>query len=414
MTNSWISPMPLEMAPLDSSVPGLVGDICAQARRACLLAFPDGVRSIVLTGSLARNEGTFVSAADGSELIGDAEFVVVLRDEVYLPSPAVVADLCRRVESALLPAGLKARVSAAVVHDRFLRRMTPHMFAFELRACGVVIWGEPRILELVPRFAASAISLEDAWWTLCNRSIEALEAIALADTAQPMVPRDVFYRVVKLYLDMATSLLLFVGGYEPGYARRSQRLSSFAAQDAGTADIPLPLRDLSRHVAACTNWKLAPDQAFECGASWDWCMLGLEYAARLWRWELLQLTGASHTNSNEQLMANWMRRQPLARRLRGWLYVWRECGWLHSLPHWLHWARLARRGSPRYWIYAVLGDLLPQAAGGVGASDALLQRRSESLPLVTRHAPQDGAPRWRRLAEDVAADYHRFLEHTRA
>jgi hypothetical protein len=404
--------MPPEMPPLDSSVEGLVGDICEQARRACLQAFAHGVRSIVLTGSLARNEGTFVSAAGGSELIGDAEFVVVLRDQVPLPSPAVVADLCRRVESALLQAGLKARISAAVVHNRFLRRMTPHMFAFELRTCGVVIWGEPRILELVPSFAASEISLEDAWWTLCNRSIEALEAVAVADTGQPMVPRDVFYRVVKLYLDMATSLLLFIGGYEPGYARRSQRLSSLAAQGAGTADIPLPLPEFSREVAACTNWKLAPDESFESSATWGWCMSALAFAARLWRWELLQLTGASGTTSSEQLMANWMRRQPLARRLRGWLYVWRECGWLH--PHWLHWARLARKGSPRYWIYAVLGDLLPQAVGGVGASDALLHRWWESLPLAGQLAPQDGAPCWRRLAKDVAADYHTFLEHTRA
>jgi hypothetical protein len=406
--------MPPEMAPLDSSVAGLVGDICEQARRACLQAFAHGVRSIILIGSLARNEGTFVSAAGGSELIGDAEFVVVLRDEVRLPSGVFIADLCRRVESALLQAGLKARISAAVVHDRFLRRMTPHMFAFELRTCGVVIWGEPRVLELVPRFAASEISLEDAWWTLCNRSIEALEAIAVADTDQPRVPRDVFYRVVKLYLDMATSLLLFIGGYEPGYARRSQRLSSLAAQGAGTADIPLPLPEFSREVAACTNWKLAPDESFERSATWGWCMSALAYAARLWRWELLQLTGASDTNSSEQLMANWMRRQPLARRLRGWLYVWRECGWLHSLPHWLHWARLARRGSPRYWIYAALGDLLPQAVGGAGAADARLQRWWESLPLATGLPAQPDGPSWLHVAKDIGRNYHVFLEHTRS
>jgi len=379
-----------------------------------LQTFPDGLRSIVLTGSLARREGTFVWAAGGWELIGDAEFVVVLRNEVPVPSGAVVADLCRRVESTLLETGLIARISLSVVHDAFLRRMTPQMFAFELRICGVVIWGEPRILELVPRFSASEISLEDAWRTLCNRSIEALEAIAVADTDQSIVPRDVFYRVVKLYLDLTTSLLLFIGGYEPGYARRSQRLSSIAAQGAGTVDIPIPLSEFSREVTACTNWKLAPDESFARSATWGWCMSGLEYAARLWRWELLQLTEASETDSNEQLMAKWMRRQPLARRLRGWLYVWRECGWFSSASHWPHWARLAFRGSPRYWIYAVLGDLLRQAAGGVRASDAPLQRSWEPLPLFRCLTAQDGAQGWRHLAKDIAANYHRFLEHTRA
>ncbi len=414
MTPSSIIPMPPEMTSLDSRFAPLVRDICAQTTRICLQTFPDGLRSIILTGSLARSEGTFLGAAGGSELIGDAEFVVVLRNEVRVPSGAAVADLCRRVESTLLETGLIARISLSVVHDAFLRRMTPHMFAFELRTCGVVIWGEPRILELVPRFAASELSLENAWWTLCNRSIEALEAIATADTDQPMVPRDVFYRVVKLYLDMTTSLLLFIGGYEPGYARRSQRLSSIAAKGAGTVDIPIPLSEFSREVTACTNWKLTPDESFERSATWGWCMSALEYAARLWRWELLQFTGASDTSSNEQLMANWMRRQPLARRLRGWLYVWRECGWFSSSSHWLRWARLAFRGSPRYWIYAVLGDLLPEAAGGVRASDARLQRSWGSLPLVRCLTPQDGAQGWRRLAKDAAANYHRFLENTRA
>ncbi len=402
-----------EITSLDSRVAPLVGDICAQAIRICLQTFPSGLRSIILTGSLARSEGTFVFAAGGAELIGDAEFVVVLRNEVRVPSGAVVADLCRRVESALLEAGLIARISVSVVHDVFLRRMTPQMFAFELRACGVVIWGEPRILELVPQFAASEISLEDAWWTLCNRSIEALEAIAAADTDQPIVPRGVFYRVVKLYLDTATSLLLFIGGYEPGYARRSRRLSSIAAKGAGTVDIPIPLPDFAREVAACTNWKLAPEESFERSASWGWCMSGLKYAARLWRWELLQLTGASDTSSNEQLMASCMRRQPLTRRLRGWLYVWRECGWLSSASHWLHWARLAFRGSPRYWIYATVGDLLSGVAGNTVFSDTWLRRRRELLPVGTCLASQNRVPKWRQLAIDIASDYHSFSEDTR-
>src|SRR5258708_3363872 len=268
--------------------------------------YGDSIRALILTGSLARNEGTFVSAGSNSVLIGDAEFVVVLRDDVGLPSEAVTTDLCRQVETALLQTGLTARISAAVVHNDFLRRMKPHMFAYELRTCGVAIWGEPRILEAVPQFAASEIPLEDAWWTLCNRSIEALEAIALTDTDQPQVPRDVFYRVIKLYLDIATSLLLFTGGYEPSYAKRSQRLSWLATQHIGGADIPVPLADLSREVVACTNWKLAPDDSFERQASWRWCFRALEYAGLLWRWELLRLPRAPAPTLHQHLTPPWI------------------------------------------------------------------------------------------------------------
>lgn len=392
----------------------LTSVICQQAVRTWTEWYGNSMRALVLTGSLARNEGTFVGTGANPILMGDAEFVLVLRDKIRLPSDAVTADLCRRVESALRQAGLSARVSAAVVHDDFLRRMKPQMFAYELRTCGKVIWGESRILELVPPFAASEIGLEDAWRTLCNRSIEALEAIADADTDQATVPSDVFYRVVKLYLDMATSLLLFVGGYEPGYAKRAQRLSSLAAQLAGTRDIPIPLGDLSREVAACTNWKLFPDRSFEQTANWCWCMLALGTAARLWRWELLQLSGAPDVSGNEQLMSKGMLKQPFTHRLRGWLYAWRACGWLRSTSYFLRWSRLARKSSPRYWIYLAAGELLWHAADRAKAGDSALQRCSEFLPLASPPRSQTGRTAWAQVAQDVARNYHQFLEHTRA
>jgi hypothetical protein len=385
--------------------------ICAQMAQASLEKFSAGTRSIILTGSLARNEGTILPSGAVLRLIGDAEFVVVLRDECQLPPGGVVAGLCGRVEAALLGKGLIARVSAAVVHDDFLRRLKPRMFAYELRTCGRVIWGEPRILDLVPRFPASEIALEDAWRTLCNRSIEALEAIAAGDWNRPAVPRDVFYSIVKLYLDMASSLLLFTGGYEPGYGRRALRLSRLAAAAEGRTDTPFPLGPFSREVTACTDWKLHPDEPFERNATWDWCRSALRYAAQLWRWELVQLTGAIDASDNEQLIAKWMHTQSLADRLRGWLYVWRECGWRQGLRYLPRWTHLARRGSPRYWAYSILGKLLPQAFDSAAFGSEPLSRR---LPLSTRPVPLGNGEAWTMLIDELAANYHRFLKNTAA
>src|SRR5258708_35281237 len=82
--------------------------------------YRDSIRALILTGSLARNEGTFVSAGSNSVLIGDAEFVVVLRDDVGLPSEAVTADLCLLVGTSLFQTGLTARISSGGVHNDFL------------------------------------------------------------------------------------------------------------------------------------------------------------------------------------------------------------------------------------------------------------------------------------------------------
>jgi len=385
--------------------------ICEHITRACLEEFAAGTRSIILTGSLARNEGTFLRSGSTLSLIGDAEFVVVLRKESRLPSGDTVAGICRRVENALAESELVARVSAAVVHDDFLRRLKPRMFAYELRTCGVVVWGEPQILGLVPQFAASDITLEDAWRTLCNRSIEALEALAAADPDQQAIPRDVFYSIVKLYLDMATSLLLFTGDYEPGYARRAQRLSWLAATDTDGGDRPFALQAFSREVETCTTWKLNPDESLGRKASWSWCWSALQYAAALWRWELVQLTGGTLTSDTEELLAKWMHMQPAAERLRGWLYVWRECGWFRSSRHWPRWAKLARTGSPRYWIYSALGDVLLHALGPV---DCQLDRASQRLPLTISSIPPGTGVTRDLLSRGIASNYHRFLAHTTA
>ena len=46
----------------------------------CTQVYKNRLRAIVLTGSVARDEGTFVNTAEGMTLLGDAEFFVVFHD----------------------------------------------------------------------------------------------------------------------------------------------------------------------------------------------------------------------------------------------------------------------------------------------------------------------------------------------
>src|SRR5437899_5753955 len=152
--------------------------ICAVVAEACADALAPQLRTLILTGSLAREEGTFRPAESGTVLLGDAEFLLLFHDQFPLPPAARVAALESVVEARLQREGLRAEVELSPCHSRYLRSLEPHMLAYELRVCGRTVGGDPDVLSLVPSFSCGSIPREDAWRLLCNRLIEQLEPLA--------------------------------------------------------------------------------------------------------------------------------------------------------------------------------------------------------------------------------------------
>jgi hypothetical protein len=401
-----------EVAGLRTAIGEKTAELCARdyARSLC---------AVVLTGSLARDEATWVREATGWRLLGDAEFLLVFEPRAALPPPPARQCLAQEIQDVLRRDGILGRVQLAPVYPKYLRRLQPHIFAYELRACGRVVWGDSSILSLIPPFSVIDIPLEDAWRLLANRMIEHLEAAAEVDLCGGSVPEGLRYRTVKLYLDMATSLLVFAGSYAPAYTERLRRLRILADTEP-KGSWPFPLGPFAQQVGVSTDLKLSSEWRSGAEAGWDFWRQGHRYARLLWRWELARLANGRQTAADGELMRNWMRRQPFAQRLRGWLFVWRARGWLRSWQWWVRWARLAGGGSPRYWVYFAAHSLfrqLPEVLEREGhreMSRALLNEVASSLPVV-RHSEAGGrVPGWAELVAEVAWNYHRFLEPTRA
>jgi hypothetical protein len=391
--------------------------ICEETVGRCAQAYGDDLQAVVLTGSLARNEATLVEVSSSCHVLGDADFLLLFRERAPLPTNSAVETISRSVERALDERGVDCHVTLSAVHPAYLRKLGREIYAYELRVSGQVLWGDPTLLSLVPTFAASEISREDAWRLLCNRMIEQIEAVdGLVDT--PRAPSSrIAYPTVKLYLDMATSYLVFAGAYEPTYRRRAERLKALAGAARSGDDAPFPLRDFADRVLACTEAKLlGPGQADRSilAPGTLLCKDTVEYARRLWRWELIRLTGFEAQLSDLALLEVWARLQPLHARLRGWLYVLRHQGWYRSWRNWPRWAALWR-ASPRYHAYAAASELLFRLPRLMAASEG----RQE--PIVDWHAlhgrlplVHDRRPGWRPLAADIVWNYHTFLEGTRA
>ncbi len=391
----------------------------------------------MLAGSLARDEGTFVETDRGRRLLGDAELLLVFEDGIAPPPAADLALIREQIEERLRRRGIRAEITLSAVGRGYLRRLPPSIFAYELRASGEAVAGEAAVLGLIPKFAAADIPREDAWRMLANRLVEQLAGTDELLAERPIISPEAHYRTVKLYLDMATSLLVFAGAYAPTYEERADNLARLAKW-SGNTSWPFPLGPFAEHVAATTRWKLSGGSLVTEArrAFWE---RAIDYAEALWHWELCRLTRVDRDAASPALMSLWMRRQPWPGRARGWAHVVRARGWHRSWPLWPRWLRLASQGSPRHLVYraasTLVFELRATAAQRRPVSDLL--RLVRDLPLAAwpgqpepkalgAHAPDSigalapdsigalapdsiGA-----LAGTILANYRSFLMETRA
>jgi hypothetical protein len=383
--------------------------ISAHAALVCTEHYGLDLSALILTGSLARDEVTYLNEDGETRVLGDAEFILIFKEGVRLPHAREIIGIQKEIEGALQKQGIHCQVGLNRSDPGYLRSIRPHIFGYELMTCGKVIAGDADILSLIPRFSAREIPLEDAWRLLQNRMLELLEVSTELYEPPPILPPAVHYRIVKLYLDMATSLLLFAGVYAPSYRERGATLMALSSH-ARSDDWPFQLREFATAVLHCTEWKLSPDPR-KARVGIEFWQQAIAAAHQLWRWELGRLSGvAGSCLSDCQLMEYWSKRQGFFGRLRGWLYVVRREGYLRSWAHWPRWARLAWKASPRYWVYTAGADLMFHHS--VPPQDPFLLDVRGRLPALP--AGTDDKVSWRSLASEVAWNYQRFLVQTRA
>lgn len=393
--------------------------VCEETARLCLQAYRDRLRALILTGSLARNEATFVKDDFGCRLLGDAEFLLVFADGARLPTDRDLSVIRRQVEERVLGRGLRADITLAAGRLTYLRELPPSIFAYELRHCGETIAGDPQTLSFIPDFPRVDIPLEDAWRLLANRLVELLEGADELVARRPTLSPTLHYRTVKLYLDMATSFLVFVGGYAPTYDERARTLGTLRHSPPVATRLPFDLGKFVDDVDRCTRWKLNANESV-CDSSRTFWEQAIDYAHALWRWELARIVGCQDAGANDTLlMALHMRRQPFRERLRGWAHVTRQSGWRSAWSQWPRWARRALRASPRYAVYAVAAELAFDLRScrprllNIGDDARRRRELGETLP-VAPHLSRNGSLPQQSIVADLLFNYHEFLTNTRA
>jgi len=381
--------------------------IAAALVQLCRESFGGGLRAVVLTGSLARNEASFARKGEQTILLSDAEAIVVLHDGTPLPPRQATQALCGLVERRLAALGIRVHISLSMVHAEYLRRLPPHIFSCELRACGRVLYGDAAMLEQIPRYTAAELSPEDAWRILGNRLVEQMES-----SAEMNIESSPRYRCIKLCLDLASSLLAFSGRFQPGYRNRLTCVERLALT-AEASQLPIPIHEFLPLLRLCTTIKL---QTGSDEFANDLTHQVTRWAWQTWLWELQQLSGSGSIacypatqDAAKEMICRFGRSQGAAKLIRGWLYAARRTGWLRSMRHSPRWLRLLALGlTPRHAVYLAACQWQHARCEeiSVGASKCI---DGSLLPVL--HEPMSTAAE---AARQLVWNYQEFVTETRS
>jgi hypothetical protein len=163
------------LAPLELGRRETANEIVRKTVRACEQRYGSRLRAVILTGSLARDEATVLCSDGRHRVLGDADFLLTFNRKAKLPSAAEIKSLGEEVTDSLERQGVTCTVHLAAVRPSYVARLPAHIFSYELRHTGRVVFGDEGILELVPEFSPAQMDREDAWRLLSNRMIEWLE-----------------------------------------------------------------------------------------------------------------------------------------------------------------------------------------------------------------------------------------------
>ena len=328
------------------------------------------LEAVILTGSTARGEASVLPTANGFRLLGDLEFLVILRPPIDWPAVRRrMAALSHRATQEVRAAGDDVSIEYGPAGRIYLQRnIRPSIFAYDLQTHGRVVWGQANILSEIRPFDVQAIPREDALNLLMNRLMETLLLDIPAPATESLEVQSRAYHRTKVILDLAGSALAFVGHHVSHYSERGRRFRTLLeAEPALRLALSEPDRFLGTldDAVAC---KLDPTD--EHLTSLDLKVSGPLQAAwgrGLWLWEMQHLLGRTTSGFKDAFEA-YISREPMVTRLKGWAKFLH-----HPLrpAHVLEWPRVLRlllRASPQTLTYAMA--LLTQAGvAGEGGTD---------------------------------------------
>jgi predicted nucleotidyltransferase len=322
-------------------------------------------RAVVLSGSLARGEGTVLYPGTQPAVLSDIDMAVVYRDggerDRFAPR---LTELAREQGRDYRRWGLLAAIDLGAYALSDLPGQAARPGTIELKRSGLVIAGDRRVLERLPGFSPQNISADEVLLLCENRLLELLWAHESMG-GEGNSAFAALYAGGKAVLDAALAWLVSRGEMP---LSATARLAAMEARDAEErAALGEEFLDALRF---WTSFKLEPKLepvSRRYHGYREPCLLareawreGATHLLRLYRW----LIGSGQAGEAGDVAA-WRlaaTRAPLRRRLRRWMEAWNEGG-----ERGLDWAGIgglvgrAGRGTPEHLMGASAAALVATA-----------------------------------------------------
>lgn len=248
---------------------------------------------LLLTGSVARGEGTLIGDPQvGSRWLGDIECQLVFDDRRSAQAAEIDSRLCA-LEQHLnedpenrrrgMKIGLKA------VGTSRLARLRPAIFTCEMLEHAKLLWGEPDEIPQPEWWIAGKrqVPLQDAFRLLNNRIVQQVEARARRESGEA-APLYCEYALNKFWIELATSLSLFLECYRSSYRDRQKALETQLARNSYplSRDRAQLLVSRLREAMAVKEGSAPPEIHSDAPFS-----EAAEVALEIWYWEAGRLAG---------------------------------------------------------------------------------------------------------------------------
>ncbi len=284
---------------------------------------PFPVLGLILTGSVARGEGTLIADPEaGTRWLGDLDCVLVVRPGWGTPAREI-DDALLQVESELNndPAnrrrGLKLGVNRMPASR--LARLRQSIFNRELLEHAKLLWGTPSALPTPSWWTAGVreVPLRDAFRLLNNRIMQQVIARTSQETGEAE-PLSTEYRLAKFWIELATSLSVFLGCYRTTYRERQSAIEALLTTRPEIFGAEFSQLLVTRlREAMAVKFGQSPRVLTPPGR---WFNEAARVARRVWFWESARMLDANLEDTDWRQVISRLRRLETGRqRARDWM-----------------------------------------------------------------------------------------------
>jgi len=372
---------------------------------------------LLLTGSFARGEGVIVrDATHGLKWLSDVECLVVFPDSSRGELPRIRLALEEAARRANADSRRKCQglaIEMGPILASRLGAMRPAIFTCELLEHGKLLCGRPEEIPMPPRFELTRDLLgRDAFRLLNNRIVEqvAVKSSYEVESGAGQIAATA-YALSKFWIELGTSLSVFLNCYRPSYQERHAALANAFASKSGALDVKAA-EVLEAKLAKAMALKLGHISAeqystqrdFECAA---------DIASGIWWWETGCLLGEGTGRGGWRDVTTRLRRvETTAARIRDWGRALRRTGGAVNLGG-TSLREVIRAGSFANAIYAA-GYLLyffwDQIGSGRGAGEEIRDGLNRLFGVVAT----DGRADRQLLAERTLSAWRMHLRSAAA